>query len=236
MEKYINDLSQKYAVLDKETEDRIKEFLVKAKNNRWKLNIEVILKDGNIVTLTEIQLVNNEVKYKYVESTGAYAYGSRGAMVFGEIAKVLSCLPDDEEFLLLNTILEKDSLYGINNRLLKSLPLYKKDMDRIVNFNIRNKSLFLTDKQGKIKAYSKEDEIDSFIKYLNNAENSMEIRADFFRIMSNIMEIGDVEKIWNNYKEEIIDDIRECSDEEYNDSDVRIAISNLLKAKLLYEE
>lgn len=227
---YANDLIKKHVALDKEAEDRIIEFLAKAENNRWNVNTDVILYDGYVVTLTEIQLVNNHVNY--IELNG----GCVGIMAVGEIAKVLSCLPDDEEFLLLNTILEKDSLYGINNRLLKSLPLYKKDMDRIVNFNIRNKSLFLTDKQGKIKAYSKEDEIDSFIKYLNNAENSMEIRADFFRIMSNIMEIGDVEKIWNNYKEEIIDDIRECSDEEYNDSDVRIAISNLLKAKLLYEE
>lgn len=109
-------------------------------------------------------------------------------------------------------------------------------MDRIVDFVIRNSALLLIDKQDKINAYSKKDEIDSFIKYLDNAENSMEIRTDFFRIMSNIMEIGDIEKIWNNYKEEIIDDIRECSYEEYNDSDVRIAISNLLKAKLLYEE
>lgn len=228
---YANDLIKKHVALDKEAEDRIIEFLAKAENNRWNINADVILNDGYVVTLTEIQLVNNHVNY--IELNGGCVYG---IMAVGEIAKVLSCLPDDEEFLLLNTILEKDSLYGINNRLLKSLPLYKKDMDRIVNFNIRNKSLFLTDKQGKIKAYSKEDEIDSFIKYLNNAENSMEIRADFFRIMSNIMEIGDVEKIWNHYKEEIIDDIRECSDEEYNDSDVRIAISNLLKAKLLYEE
>lgn len=228
---YGNDLIKKHVALDKEAEDRIIEFLAKAENNRWNVNADVILNDGYVVTLTEIQLVNNHVNY--IELNGGCV---DDIMALGEIAKVLSCLPDDEEFLLLNTILEKDSLYGINDRLLKSLPLYKKDMDRIVNFNIRNKSLLLTDKQGKINAYSKEDEIDSFIKYLNNAENSMEIRADFFRIMLNIMEIGDVEKIWNNYKEEIIDDIRECSDEEYNDSDVRIAISNLLKAKLLYEE
>lgn len=189
------------------------------------------MNDGYVVTLTEIQLVNNHVNY--IELNGGCV---DGIMAIGEIAKVLSCLPDNEEFSLLNTILEKDSLYGIKDRLLKSLPLYKKDMDRIVDFVIRNSALLLIDKQDKINAYSKKDEIDSFIKYLNNAEDSMEIRADFFRIMSNIMEIDDVEKIWNNYKEEIIDDIRECSDEEYNDSDVRIAISNLLKAKLLYEE
>lgn len=65
------------------------------------------------------------------------------------------------------------------------------------------------------------------------AKDSMKIRADFFRIMSNIMETDDIEKIWNNYKEQIIDDIVECSDEDYNDSDVRIAISRLLKEKLL---
>lgn len=235
MEKYINDLSQKYAVLDKETEDRIKEFLVKAKNNRWKLNIEVILKDGNIVTLTEIQLVNNEVKYKYVESTGAYAYGSRGAMAFGEIVKVLAWLPNDEEFSRLNTILVKDNLYSINNRLLESLPLYKQNLDRIVKFEIINSALLLTDKQGKIGTYSKKDEIDSFINYLNNATYSMTIHADFLRIMSAIMESDDAEEIWDKYKEQIIKDIRECSDWDYNDSDVRIAISRLLRDKLLNE-
>lgn len=228
---YANDLIKKHVALDKEAEDKIIKFLIKAKNNRWNVNTDVILNDGYVVTLTEIQLVNNHVNY--IELNGGCV---DGIMAIGEIAKVLSCLPDNEEFSLLNTILEKDSLYGIKDRLLKSLPLYKKDMDRIVDFVIRNSALLLIDKQDKINAYSKKDEIDSFIKYLNNAEDSMEIRADFFRIMSNIMEIDDVEKIWNNYKEEIIDDIRECSGEEYNDSDVRIAISNLLKAKLLYEE
>lgn len=233
---YAKDLIKKYAALDTETEDRIKEFLVKAKNNRWKLNIEVILKDGNIVTLTEIQLVNNEVKYKYVESTGAYAYGSRGAMAFGEIVKVLAWLPNDEEFSRLNTILEKDNLYSINNRLLESLPLYKQNLDRIVKFEIINSALLLTDKQGKIGTYSKKDEIDSFINYLNNATYSITIRADFLRIMSNIMEPVDAEKIWDNYSKQIIDDIAESSDWNYNDSDVRIAISRLLKEKLLDEE
>lgn len=232
---YAKDLIKKYAALDTETEDRIKEFLVKAKNNRWKLNIEVILKDGNIVTLTEIQLVNNEVKYKYVESTGAYAYGSRGAMAFGEIVKVLAWLPNDEEFSRLNTILEKDNLYSINNRLLESLPLYKQNLDRIVKFEIINSALLLTDKQGKIGTYSKKDEIDSFINYLNNATYSMTIHADFLRIMSNIMEPVDAEKIWDKYSEQIIDDIEECSHWHYNDSDVRIAISHLLRDKLLNE-
>lgn len=227
---YANDLIKKHVALDKEAEDKIIKFLVKAKNNRWNVNSDVILNDGYVVTLTEIQLVNNHVNY--IELNGGCV---DDIMAIGEIAKILSCLPDDEEFSLLNTILEKDSLYRIKDRLLKSLPLYKKDMDRITDFVIRNSALLLIDRQGKINAYSKKDEIDSFIKYLNNAEDSMEIRADFFRIMSNIMEIDDVEKIWNNYKEEIIDNIRECSDEEYNDSDVRIAISHLLRDKLLNE-
>lgn len=232
MEKYIDDLKQKYAALDKEVEGRIKEFLTNAVRNKWNICVDVNLHNGEVARVSEIRLFEDKVIYIQSELESELNCGD---MEFGEVLKVLSCLPDNETFSRLNGILERDSLYEINDKLLKSLPLYKQNLDRIVKFEIINRSLLLTDKQGKIGAYSKKDEIDSFIKYMNNAKSSMEIRADFFRIMSNIMDIDDIGEIWNHYKEEIIDDIRECSDEEYNDSNVCIAISNLLKAKLLYE-
>ena len=79
------------------------------------------------------------------------------------------------------------------------------------------------------------DETADFNKYLNDATYSMTIRADFLRIITSIVGDDDAEEIWNKYNEQIINDIRECSDWHYNDSDVRIAISHLLQDKLLNE-
>lgn len=229
---YVKDLIKKYAILDKEVEGRINEFLTNAVNNKWNICVDVNLRTGEVARLNEIRLSEGKVIYIQSELECELKCGD---MDFGEVLKVLSCLPDNVTVSRLNDILEKDSLYEINDRLLKSLPIYKKGLGRIVKIKIMNRSLLLTDEQGQIVGYSKTDELDHFIKYLDDAVQSISIQSDFFRIMSNIMEIDDIEKIWNNYKEQIIDDIRECSDEEYNDSDVCIAISNLLKAKLLYE-
>ena len=229
MEKYINDLSQKYAALDKEAEGRIKKFLTKAVNNKWNILVDVILHNGDIARLNEIRL--SEGKVIYIQSEIGCEFNC-GDMRFGEILKVLSCLPDDEEFSRLNTILEKDNLYNINDRLLVSRPYHHPDLRKIVKFKIMNHSLLLTNEEGFIISGETAD----FIKYLDYATTySMTIHADFLRIMSNIMESDDAEEIWNKYKEQIIEDIRECSDWHYNDSDVRIAISRLLREKLLNE-
>lgn len=231
MEKYINDLKQKYAALDKEVEGRIKEFLTNAVNNKWNILVDVNLRTGEVVRLNEIRLSEGKVIYIQSELECELKCGD---MSFGEVLNVLSCLPDNETFSRLNDILKKDSLYEINDRLLVLYPYLHKCLGKIVKFEIVNCSLLFTDEQGYITSAAS-DETADFIDYLTDTTLCMGIGADFFRIMSNIMEIDDIEKIWNNYKEQIIDDIRECSDEEYNDSDVCIAISNLLKAKLLYE-
>ena len=228
MEAYINFLSQKYATLDKEVEGIIKEFLTKAANNKWNILVDVILHNGDIARLNEIRL--SEGKVIYIQSEIGCELNC-GDMQFGEVLKVLSCLPDDEEFSRLNDILEKDSLYKINDRLLVSYPYHHPDLGKIVNFEIINSSLLLTNEDGFIIS----DETADFNEYLNDTTYSMTIHADFLRIMSSIMESDDAEEIWDKYKEQIIDDIRECSDWHYNDSDVRIAISRLLKEKLLDE-
>ena len=131
----------------------------------------------------------------------------------------------------MNDILKKDNLYKINDRLLVSHPYHHPDLGKIVKFEIINNSLLLTNEEGFIISGETAD----FIKYLDDATYEMTIRADFLRIMSSIMESDDVEKIWDKYNEQIIEDIRECSDWHYNDSDVCIAISNLLRDKLLNE-
>lgn len=226
METYINFLSQKYAALDKEVEGRIKKFLTNAVDNKWNILVDVILQNCDTARLNEIRL--SEGKVIYIQSEIGCEFNC-GDMRFGEILKVLSCLPDEEEFSRLNTILEKDSLYNINDRLLVSYPYHHPDLGKIVKFEIRNSSLLLTNEEGYIISGETAD----FIKYLDYATYSMTIHADFFRIMSSIMESDDTEEIWEKYREEIIEDIRECSDWHYNDSDVRIAISNLLKTKLL---
>lgn len=228
MEAYINFLSQKYAALDKEVEGRIKKFLTNAVDNKWNILVDVILHNGDIARLNEIHL--SEGKVIYIQSEIGCELNC-GDMEFGEVLKVLSCLPDDEEFSRLNNILEKDKLYNINDRLLVLYPYHHKGLDRIVKFEIMNRSLLITNEEGFIAS----DETADFNEYLNNATYSMTIRADFLRIMSAIMESDDAEEIWDKYNEQIIDDIRECSDWHYNDSDVRIAISRLLKAKLLNE-
>lgn len=228
MEKYINDLNKKYAALDKETEGRIKEFLFSAVNNKWNILVDVNLHNDEVARLNEIRL--SEGKVIYIQSEIGCELNC-GDMEFGEVLKVLSCLPDDEEFSRLNTILEKDSLYNINDRLLVSHPYHHPDFGKIVKFDIMNNSLILINEEGFIISGETAD----FNKYLNDATYSMTIHADFLRIMSNIMESDDAEEIWGKYKEQIIEDIRECSDWHYNDSDVCIAISNLLKEKLLDE-
>ena len=197
-------------------------------NNKWNILVDVILRNGDIVRLNEIHL--SEGKVIYIQSEIGCELNC-GDMEFGEVLKVLSCLPNDEEFSRLNDILTKDSLYKINDRLLVSHPYHHPDLGKIVKFEIMNNSLLLTNEEGFIISGETVD----FIKYLDDATYSITIRADFLRIMSNIMESDDAEEIWDNYKEQIIDDIRECSDWHYNGSDVRIAISRLLKAKLLNE-
>ena len=228
MEKYVNDLSQKYAALDKEVEGRIKEFLTKAVDNKWNILVDVILQNCDVARLNEIRL--SEGKVIYIQSEIGCEFNC-GDMRFGEILKVLSCLPDDEEFSRLNTILEKDSLYNINDRLLVSHPYHHPDLGRIVKFEIMNHSLLLTNEEGFIISGDTAD----FIKYLDYATYSMTIHADFLRIITSIVGDDDAEEIWDNYKEQIIDDIEECSHWHYNDSDVRIAISHLLRDKLLNE-
>ena len=229
MEKYINDLSQKYAALDKEAEGRIKEFLTKAVNNKWNILVDVILRNCDVVRLNEIHL--SEGKVRFIQSEIGCELNCDD-MEFGEVLKVLSCLPDNETFSRLNDILKKDNLYKINDRLLVLHPYHTIDLGKIVKFEVINRALLLTNEEGYFKTG---DPVD-FNKYLNDATYSMTIRADFLRIMSNIMESDDAEEIWDKYNERIIEDIRECSDWHYNDSDVRIAISNLLKEKLLDEE
>lgn len=228
MEAYINFLSQKYAALDKEVEGRIKKFLTNAVNNKWNILADVILQNCDTARLNEIRL--SEGKVIYIQSEIGCEFKC-GDMRFGEILKVLSCLPDDEEFSRLNTILEKDSLYNINDRLLVSHPYHHPDLGKIVKFEIRNNSLLLTNEEG----YIINGETADFIKYLDNATYSMTIHADFLRIITSIVGDDDAEEIWDNYKEQIIDDIEECSHWHYNDSDVRIAISHLLRDKLLNE-
>lgn len=229
MEKYINNLSQKYAALDKEVEDRIKEFLTNAVNNKWNILVDVILQNCDVARLNEIRL--SEGKVIYIQSEIGCEFNC-GDMRFGEILKVLSCLPNDEEFSRLNDILEKDSLYKINDRLLVSHPYHHPDLGKIVKFEIRNSSLLLTSEEGYITSGETAD----FIKYLDYATYSMTIHADFLRIITSIVGDDDAEEIWDKYKEEIIEDIRECSGWHYNNSDVRIAISRLLTEKLLDEE
>ena len=197
MEKYLNFLSQKYAALDKETEGRIKKFLTNAVNNKWNILVDVILHNGDIARLNEIRL--SEGKVIYIQSEIGCELNC-GDMEFGEVLKVLSCLPDDEEFSRLNTILEKDNLYNINNRLLVSHPYHHPGLGKIVNFEIMNNSLLLTNEEG----YFISGETADFNEYLNNATYSITIRADFLRIMSNIMESDDAEEIWDNYKEQYL--------------------------------
>jgi hypothetical protein len=228
MEKYINVLSQKHAALDKEAEGRIKEFLTNAVDNKWNILVDVILRNGDIARLDEIHL--SEGKVIYIQSEIGCEVNC-GDMEFGEVLKVLSCLLDDEEFLRLNTILEKDNLYNINDRLLVSHPYHHPDLGKIVKFEIINNSLLLTNEEGLIISGETAD----FIKYLDDATYSMTIHADFLRIITSIVGDDDAEEIWDNYKEQIIDDIKECSHWHYNDSDVRIAISHLLRDKLLNE-
>lgn len=228
MEAYINFLSQKYAALDKEVEGRIKKFLTNAVNNKWNILVDVILQNCDIARLNEIRL--SEGKVIYIQSEIGCEFNG-GDMEFGEVLKVLSCLPDDEEFSRLNTILEKDSLYNINDRLLVSHPYHHPDLGKIVKFEIVNNSLLLTNEEGYIISGETAD----FIKYLDYATYSMTIHADFLRIITSIVGDDDAEEIWDNYKEQIIDDIEECSHWHYNDSDVRIAISHLLRDKLLNE-
>lgn len=228
MEAYINFLSQKYAVLDKEVEGRIKKFLTNAVDNKWNILVDVILQNCDTARLNEIRL--SEGKVIYIQSEIGCEFNC-GDMRFGEVLKVLSCLPDDEEFSRLNTILEKDSLYNINDRLLVSHPYHHPDLGKIVKFEIRNSSLLLTNEEGYIISGETAD----FIKYLDYATYSMTIHADFLHIITSIVGDDDAEEIWDNYKEQIIDDIEECSHWHYNDSDVRIAISHLLRDKLLNE-
>ena len=228
MEAYINFLSQKYAALGKEVEGRIKKFLTNAVNNKWNILVDVNLHNGEVARLNEIHL--SEGKVIYIQSEIGCELNC-GDMEFGEVLKVLSCLPDDETFSRLNDILEKDSLYKINDRLLVSHPYHHPDLGKIVKFDIMNSSLLLTNEDGFIIS----DETADFNKYLNDATYSMTIRADFLRIITSIVGDDDAEEIWNKYNEQIINDIRECSDWHYNDSDVRIAISHLLQDKLLNE-
>lgn len=228
MEAYINFLSQKYAALDKEVEGRIKKFLTNAVDNKWNILVDVILQNCDTARLNEIRL--SEGKVIYIQSEIGCEFNC-GDMRFGEILKVLSCLPDDEEFSRLNTILEKDNLYNINDRLLVSHPYHHPDLGKIVKFEIMNSSLLLTNEEGYIISGETAD----FIKYLDDATYSMTIHADFLRIITSIVGDDDAEEIWDNYKEQIIDDIEECSHWHYNDSDVRIAISHLLRDKLLNE-
>ena len=230
MEKYINDLSQKYAALDKEVEGKIKEFLVNAVNNKWNVCVDVNLHNGEVARLNEIRL--SEGKVRYVQSEFDYELNC-GDMDFGEVLKVLSCLPDSETFLRLNSILKKDSLYEINE-LLESYPYHQKDLGKISKFEIVNSHMLLTSERGFINSYSKENEIADFIDYLTNTTSSIGIGADFKSILTNIMRPSEASEIWDEYKERIISDMRKsCNLENYNRSDVCIAITNLLREKLL---
>ena len=228
MEKYIYDLSQKYAALDKEVEGRIKKFLTNAVDNKWNILVDVILQNCDIVRLNEIRL--SEGKVIYIQSEIGCEFNC-GDMEFGEVLKVLSCLPDDEEFSRLNDILEKDSLYKINDRLLVSHPYYHPDLGKIAKFDIMNNSLLLTNEEGFIISGETAD----FIKYLDDATYEIAIRADFLRIITRIVGDDDAEEIWGKYSKQIIDDIEKSTHWHYNDSDVRIAISHLLRDKLLNE-
>ena len=145
MEAYINFLSQKYAALGKEVEGRIKKFLTNAVNNKWNILVDVNLHNGEVARLNEIHL--SEGKVIYIQSEIGCELNC-GDMEFGEVLKVLSCLPDDETFSRLNDILEKDSLYKINDRLLVSHPYHHPDLGKIVKFDIMNSSLLLTNEDG----------------------------------------------------------------------------------------
>ena len=229
MEKYVKELREKYIALDKEAKNKIREFLANSVYNRWNINVEVVLNDGATATLTEVRLVNNKVKF--IQSTKD---GFGGEMAFGEITKVLSCLPDDGMHSRLNNILMADSHFDINGKLLKTHPYYQKSFGKIIEFHVVNSSLLLRNEQGPINAYSREHEIADFIEYLNDFTLGAEIRAVFLNITANIMENSTADEVWNKYGEQMISEIRDnCGCEHFNDSDVCIAFANILREKLL---
>lgn len=179
--------------------------------------------------MNEIYLFEGNVKY--VQSEFDYEI-NRGDMNFGEVLKILSCLPDNEAFSRLNAILKKDSLYEIN-KLLESYPYYQKDFGKVAKFKIINRSIMLINEQGFIKSYSK-DEIDDFINYLTDTTPSIGIESDFMDILTHIMKPGEASEIWDEYKDRITSEIQDsCGCEHYSRNDLCIAITNLLREKLL---
>lgn len=230
MEKYINDLKQKYAALDKEVEGRIKEFLTNAVRNKWNICVDVNLHNGEVARVSEIRLFEDKVIYIQSELESELNCGD---MEFGEVLKVLSCLPDNETFSRLNGILERDSLYEINDKLLVLYPYHHEDLGKIVKFEIVNRSLLFTNEQGYITS-AVSDEIADFINYLTDTTSCIGISADFVNILTNIMRPSEASEIWDEYKEQIISDIRDsCGLENYSRNDLCIAITNLLREKLL---
>ena len=63
-------------------------------------------------------------------------------------------------------------------------------------------------------------------------ENKTTVKREFINCFS-WMNIGDSERLYDMLEDDIISDIEETADPEFNDSDIRIAIARVLLEKAL---
>ena len=217
-----------YQALDEKVENEIKEFLNKAYNHRWYIDTEVVMKNGYLARLVEINLKDGNVWYVDRDERGKESI-IKGEMAFGEILNVLSCLPDEENFSCLNELLEIDAKYNINE-ILKKHP-YHTDWGNVVRFEVWNDAVRLIDDFGIFNRFSN---IPDFINYVKDNTINDKVHADFLQLMSSIMEVDDAENIWDEYKEGIFAELREwCGGERYDSSYMRKVVSSFLCKKLL---
>lgn len=217
-----------YDALDKKVENKIKEFLNKAYNNTWYIDTEVVLVNGYLARLVEINLKDGEVRYIERNERGEESF-IMGEMAFGQILHVLCSLPDEEKFSQLNELLELDAKYNINE-MLKKHP-YHTDWGEIVHFEVWNDAVRLINEYGIFDTLHHDED---FVNYVKDNTINDKVHVDFLQLMSSIMEVDDAENIWNEYKERIFAELREwCGGERYDSSYMRKVVSSFLRKKLL---
>lgn len=217
-----------YEALDEKVENEIKEFLNKAYNHTWYIDTEVVLVNGYLARLVEINLKDGEVRYIERNERGEESF-IMGEMAFGQILHVLCSLPDEKKFSQLNELLEIDAKYNINE-MLKKHP-YHTDWGEIVHFDVLSDGLCLTNEYGIFDAHYN---VVDFINYVKEYTIYDRIRVDFLERMGYIMKLDDAESIWVRYGSRIIAELRDgCGYEHYDSSDMRKVVSSFLCKKLL---
>lgn len=217
-----------YEALDEKVENEIKEFLNKAYNHRWYIDTDVVMKNGYLARLVEINLKDGNVWYVDRDERSKESI-IKGEMAFGEILNVLSCLPDEENFSRLNELLELDAKYNINE-MLKKHP-YHTDWGECVRFEIWNDAVRLANEYCIFDILYN---VDDFINYVKDNTINDSVHADFLQLMTSIMELDDAESIWVMYGSRIIAELREWySCEHYDGSDMRLVVSKILRERLL---